>query len=130
MSRNIYRGLAEAFSFDHISLRISKEVLSRVDTFKKYKLFEQLFIIMPLLHSENLNDCQLGIDVIQEVINNLGDQKHSQELIRIFELNRRWGLEHLDTLKEFGRYPHRNKVLGRENTEEEDLYLRDAGSFG
>jgi uncharacterized protein (DUF924 family) len=130
LSRNIYRGLAEAFSFDHISLRISKEVLSRVDTFKKYKLFEQLFIIMPLLHSENLNDCQLGIDVIQEVINNLGDQKHSQELIRIFELNRRWGLEHLDTLKEFGRYPHRNKVLGRENTEEEDLYLRDAGSFG
>ena len=85
---------------------------------------------MPLLHSENINDCQLGIDVIQEVINNLGEQKNSQELVRIFELNRRWGLEHLDTLKEFGRYPHRNKVLGRENTEAEDLYLRDAGSFG
>jgi uncharacterized protein (DUF924 family) len=130
LSRNIYRGLAEAFSFDHISLRISKEVLSRVETFKKYKLFEQLFIIMPLLHSENLNDCQLGIDVIQEVINNLAEQKNALELVRIFELNRRWGLEHLDTLKEFGRYPHRNKVLGRENTEEEDLYLRDAGSFG
>ena len=57
LSRNIYRGLAEAFSFDHISLRISKEILHHVETFKKYKLFEQLFIIMPLLHSENLNDC-------------------------------------------------------------------------
>lgn len=50
--------------------------------------------------------------------------------MRLFELNKRWGLEHLDTLKEFGRYPHRNKVLGRENTEDEDLYIRDAGSFG
>jgi len=45
-------------------------------------------------------------------------------------MNKRWCLEHLDILQSFGRYPHRNKVLGRENTEEEDLYLRDAASFG
>ena len=57
LSRNIYRGLAEAFSFDHISFRISKELLNDLELFKKYKLFEQLFIIMPLLHSEVLSDC-------------------------------------------------------------------------
>ena len=57
LSRNIYRGLAGAFSFDHISLRICKEIIGHVETFKSYKNFEKLFIIMPLLHSEKLDDC-------------------------------------------------------------------------
>jgi uncharacterized protein (DUF924 family) len=56
--------------------------------------------------------------------------KNNDDLIRIIEMNKRWCLEHLDILQSYGRYPHRNKVLGRENTEEEDLYLRDAASFG
>ena len=56
--------------------------------------------------------------------------QNNDDLIRIIEMNKRWCLEHLDILQSFGRYPHRNKVLGRENTEEEDLYLRDAASFG
>ena len=61
----------------------------------------------------------------------LSNQKNKQDdLIRIIEMNKRWCLEHLDILQSFGRYPHRNKVLGRENTEEEDLYLRDTASFG
>jgi uncharacterized protein (DUF924 family) len=84
---------------------------------------------MPQLHSENLDNCQKGIDVLQEVINELNNRK-LQDLARLFELNKRWSLEHLETLKEFGRYPHRNKVLGRENTDAEDLYLKDANSFG
>lgn len=62
--------------------------------------------------------------------NSRSQQSNNDDLIRIIELNRRWCLEHLDILQSFGRYPHRNKVLGRENTEEEDLYLRDAASFG
>ena len=129
LSRNIFRGLAEAFSFDHISLRISKDIIFHVETFKQYKLFEKLFIVMPLLHSENIDDCQLGTDVLSQIITHLS-LKGEQDLVKLFELNKRWGLEHLEILKEFGRYPHRNKVLGRENTEEEDMYLRDAGSFG
>ena len=57
LSRNIYRGRSEAFSFDHISLRLTKHILSKVDNFKQYKNFERLFIIMPLMHSENSADC-------------------------------------------------------------------------
>jgi uncharacterized protein (DUF924 family) len=51
-SRNIYRGLAGAFSFDHISLKISKLIINNIDTFNSYAIFEKLFIIMPLMHSE------------------------------------------------------------------------------
>ena len=45
-------------------------------------------------------------------------------------MNKRWCEEHLEILEQFGRYPHRNKVLGRESYEEEDQYLRDASCFG
>ena len=53
---------------------------------------------MPLLHSEHIEDCQLGIDVIIQVIQHLNLQNNSQELVRLFELNKRWGLEHLEIL--------------------------------
>jgi uncharacterized protein (DUF924 family) len=56
-SRNCFRGRAEAFSFDHISLKISKQIVGNVPYFKSYKLFEQLFILMPLMHSEDVDDC-------------------------------------------------------------------------
>ena len=53
------------------------------------------------------------------------------ELARIIEMNKRWCEEHLEILDQFGRYPHRNKVLGRENYEDEEAYLRDArNDFG
>lgn len=161
LSRNIYRGFAEAFSFDHISLKLSKQIISNIEVFNSYALFEKLFIIAPLMHSEDVNDCNWCAEVLQEIIDQLrhrgkeqakkenkSDKKKEDEqqdsgtdinparpaniddLIRIIEMNKRWCLEHLDILQSFGRYPHRNKVLGRENTEEEDLYLRDAASFG
>lgn len=57
LSRNIYRGLAGAFSFDHISCKLSKSVIAKIEMFESYALFEKLFIIMPLMHSENVEDC-------------------------------------------------------------------------
>ena len=56
-SRNIFRGLAGAFSFDHISLKIAKNIVKDIESFKSYALFEQLFVIMPLMHSESEEDC-------------------------------------------------------------------------
>jgi len=56
-SRNIYRGMAEAFSFDHITLKLTKQIIGHLEEFKLYKNFEKLFIVMPLMHSEALEDC-------------------------------------------------------------------------
>jgi uncharacterized protein (DUF924 family) len=70
-SRNIYRGMAEAFSFDHISLSLTKSIISRYEDFRDYRNFEKLFIIMPLMHSESMEDCQLCVDIIQEIIEEL-----------------------------------------------------------
>jgi uncharacterized protein (DUF924 family) len=96
-SRNIYRGLAEAFSFDHISLKLSKQIINNIESFKSYALFERLFILMPLMHSENVADCQLCYDVLSTIIETLKQEKND-DLARTFELNRRWCLEHLEIL--------------------------------
>ena len=96
-SRNIYRGLAEAFSFDHISLKLAKILVSKVDTFKQYKNFERLFIIMPLMHSENVDDCQLCVDIIQGMIDDFNAEGLT-DLSKIFIMNKKWALEHLEIL--------------------------------
>ena len=83
---------------------------------------------MPLMYSEALEDCQLCIDILNSMIQDL-QNSGKDNLAKIFQLNKKWALEHLEILQLYGRYPHRNKVLGRDNTEEEDLYLKDAGFF-
>ena len=64
LSRNIYRGFAEAFSFDHISLKLSKQIISNIEVFSSYALFEKLFIIAPLMHSEDVKDCNWCAEVL------------------------------------------------------------------
>ena len=81
------------------------------------------------MHSEREDDCQLCIDILQMMIEEF-QEKGQTDLAKIFQLNKKWAQEHYDILQQFGRYPHRNKVLGRENTDEEDIYLRDVTSFG
>ena len=81
------------------------------------------------MHSENIEDCQMCAEVLQHMIEYL-QKENSYDLARIIEMNKRWCEEHLEILELFGRYPHRNKVLGRESSEEEDQYLRDACNFG
>ena len=83
---------------------------------------------MPLMYSEALEDCQLCIDILNSMIQDL-QNSGKDNLANIFQLTKKWALEHLEILQLYGRYPHRNKVLGRDNTEEEDLYLKDAGFF-
>ena len=80
LSRNIYRGFAEAFSFDHISLKLSKQIISNIEVFKSYALFEKLFIIAPLMHSEDVNDCNWCAEVLQEIIDQL--KYESREISR------------------------------------------------
>ena len=51
--------------FDHMSLQIAKRLVNKQNEFKKYKLVERLFILMPFMHSENLADCEMSITLIK-----------------------------------------------------------------
>jgi uncharacterized protein (DUF924 family) len=108
--RNMFRGQAKAFETDKQALLISKHAIHRG--------FDQIlnpskrrFIYMPFMHSENLND-----------------QKRSVELFGNMQVEDPMGYEHAlrhqREIERFGRFPYRNAVLNRSNSEEEDEYLK------
>jgi uncharacterized protein (DUF924 family) len=51
--------------FDHISLRVSKRLIHKQNDYKKYKLVERLFILLPFMHSENEQDCEMSVKLIK-----------------------------------------------------------------
>ena len=73
-------------------------MIARQDQFLEYALFEKLFIIMPLMHSENEKDCQECANVLQAIIDNLKEKNESDSLVKVFELNKRWCMEQTEIL--------------------------------
>lgn len=109
--RNMFRGEAKAYATDKKALLISKQAIHKgFDTI--LNPVQRRFLYLPFEHSENLPD-----------------QKRSVELFKSMEkddpLGYEYALRHLEVIEKFGRFPGRNKALGRENTPEEQEYLKD-----
>ncbi len=109
-SRNMFRGTSNAFAYDELALKFSKQAM-------QFNLTNQLsekqcvFLYMPFMHSEKLDDQQIALTLFS------GKAKES-------------AIKHCDLIKRFGRFPHRNEVLGRESTADELEYLKDGKRFG
>lgn len=95
--RNAYRDTAEAFATDHIALGIARDVVAHGRDAGLTK-DERLFLYLPFEHSENLDDQRESVRLISD----LGDQRLLQ-----------FALDHQAMIERFGRFPHRNKALGR-----------------
>ena len=95
--RNAHRDTADAFATDHIALGIARAAVAHgLDAgLTKDK---RLFLYLPFEHSENLDDQRESVRLISD----LGDQRLLQ-----------FALDHQAMIERFGRFPHRNKVLGR-----------------
>ncbi|MDT3275208.1 DUF924 family protein [Shewanella sp. SP2S2-4] len=111
-SRNIYRDTPAAFEADAIALVLAQEaVAQQVDLALKPK--QVPFLFMPYMHSESAMIHQVAVKLFnrEAAVANL-----------TFEL------QHKAIIDRFGRYPHRNAILGRESTAEEIAFLREPGS--
>jgi len=110
--RNMFRGTARAFSTDALALAAAKRAVEQGFD-RKVKLPERSFFYLPFEHSENLAD--------QEQALKLYAATKDKELLR-------WAKLHHDVIQRFGRFPHRNEILGRVSTPEEIAFL-DGGGF-
>lgn len=63
-----YRNQKNQFKFDNVALRVCKKVLANQADFNEYKLIERLFLVFPLMHSENKADSELLVEKITEFI--------------------------------------------------------------
>ena len=111
-SRNIFRNKPESFANDALALALAQEaVASGMDNMLSAN--EKAFLYMPYMHSESLRIHEIAI------------QLFSQEGL---EYNFDFEKKHMAVIARFGRYPHRNRVLGRISTPEELEYLQQPGS--
>jgi uncharacterized protein (DUF924 family) len=109
--RNMFRGEARAFATDARARAAARRILAR-GWHERMTQAEQLFAYLPFKHSESLED-----------------QNLSCELMKGFdETQYRYALRHREIIDRFGRFPHRNAVLGRESTAAEIEFLKLPGS--
>ncbi len=124
--RNIYRGTPQAFEYDHEALRLTKKAVdSGLDSSMTY--LERLFAYMPLQHSEDPQVQRLSVEMFNSLIDVAETQIQSERAKESVE----YAEMHRDIIERFGRFPHRNEILGRKSTAEELQFLADgAETFG
>ena len=102
-SRNMFRGHADAYSTDHMALGIAKEAVARGFD-EDLASVERKFLYMPFLHSERLEDQDRALLLFTAI----GDDEQIK-----------YSKHHRDIIERFGRFPHRNAVLGRTSRPDE-----------
>jgi len=105
MSRNAFRGTPEAFAYDEAARELTKSFVATYGSLSIPKPALN-FLLSPLLHSEDIADLDLMI----------------AEFAKAGTTNA-FATDHREVLAKFGRYPHRNRHLGRETTAEEAAWL-------
>jgi uncharacterized protein (DUF924 family) len=117
-SRNAYRGSALSYAQDEKALRLAVEgIEAGMD--RELKPMERDFFWMPIVHSEDLSLHQRHVGYVKELADQMPPHLRSFYEFRLSQA--RAGVE---LMERFGRYPHRNEVLGRSSTPEELEYLR------
>jgi hypothetical protein len=110
--RNMFRDTPKAFSGDKLALALAKEAIKK-EFGLKLNQEKRMFLYMPLMHSELLPDQELSVELFSKINN-------------INILN--YAITHHDIISKFGRFPHRNKILGRVSTPEEVAFLSTPNS--
>jgi uncharacterized protein (DUF924 family) len=123
--RNIYRGSAEAFTLDHVALKLCIDRTIAGDH-KKLDLMQRLFFFMPLQHAESV-----PVQIKSVVIFQALAEDSTDTMRETFLTAAQFAELHHDIVVEFGRFPHRNNILGRQNTDAEATFIAgDGPNFG
>lgn len=111
-SRNIYRGDELSFAYDPLALALAQEAIN-VNAQGPLSPEQKAFLYMPFMHSESQEIHRLAIVLFSEPG---------------LESNLEFELKHKAIIDRFGRYPHRNEILGRASTPAELAFLKTPGS--
>lgn len=111
-SRNLFREGARAFAQDAMALALAQEAV-RLGADRALAPTQRSFLYLPYMHSESLKIHDQALQLFDQpgLENNLDFERR-----------------HRDLILRFGRYPHRNAVLGRDSTVEEQAYLAEPGA--
>jgi len=111
-TRNVYRGTPRAFAYDELARAIARLTIA-LHLDQRVPAERRVFLYLPFEHSEALADQLRAVELIEA----LGDAEFT-----------RYAEAHRDVIARFGRFPHRNAILGRSSTPEEIEFLTHPGS--
>jgi len=111
-TRNIFRDTPKAFSGDEMALVVSLKSVDS-DWFDKLPSMQKYFLLMPMMHCEDIQ---------------IQDNSIALFAVHTNELAQKYAVKHRNIVERFGRFPHRNAILGRPSTKEELEFLAQPGS--
>lgn len=120
--RNIHRNTSQAFGCDHLALSWCQRGLDQGFD-KLLRPIERVFFYLPLEHSESLAMQERSVHLYTRLYQEVPVEH--MDTFRVFLI---FALRHRRVIERFGRFPHRNQILGRESTPEEILFLQEPGS--
>lgn len=119
---HIHRDQAQAFATDPQSLALSLAALESGED-RKLAPIERVFLYLPLEHAESIEMQERSVSLYEQLANEAAADERA-----LFDNFLDYARKHLDVVARFGRFPHRNEILGRPSTPEELEFLKQPGS--
>lgn len=116
--RNAYRGTAQSFAYDSDAVVLTHEAVENGLCERVHPL-ESMFLLLPLEHSEKLSDQQLSVKLFDQLA-----ARAPSGLATAVKSGADYARRHLAIIERFGRFPHRNQILGRPSSAEEVEFLK------
>src|SRR5438874_1911226 len=123
--RNMYRGTAKMFQFDGLAREAVNLFLSN-GGISSIRPAMKIFAYMPFEHHENLESQKRCLEELEKALNEPDVDETERELI---DGAIKYSKLHLEVIKKFGRFPHRNILLNRKSTAEEVEFLKSGPTF-
>jgi uncharacterized protein (DUF924 family) len=114
--RNMFRGDGRTHATDAKALETAGHAVERALD-RELPPFQRMFLYMPFMHSENLEDQRRSVELFERLAEKPGAPDVTS-----------YAAGHMEIVERFGRFPHRNAILGRETTPEESAFLKGPGS--
>jgi len=124
-SRNIYRNAPKMFAFDKQALSLTQEMIEEGKD-KDMLLIERVFLYLPLEHCEEIAFQEVSLQKFASLAEESKQANPANTAYYAYTFN--YAQRHYDIIKRFGRFPHRNRILGRISTKDEEDFLKQPGS--
>lgn len=115
-TRNMFRGDPKTYATDDRALEAARYAVEHAYD-RELSPYERLFVYLPFEHSEDLEDQRFSVELFRGLAAEMG----AEDLLG-------YAVRHLEIIERFGRFPHRNEILGRATTPEEAEFLRGPDS--
>jgi len=119
---HIHRDHGQSFAYDALSLALAMEMIQRGEDAHVTPI-ERVFVYLPLEHAESIEMQDLSVALYEKLANEAAAIER-----QLFDGFLDYARKHRDVVSRFGRFPHRNELLGRPSTAEEIEFLKQPGS--